>query len=212
MLGDPQVRAGLRCGPLTLPNHKLVPDSRWIADLPDDARASPAADPHERPRIGRGVALYVTQPLRALQAGASRARPTPCSIQVPPAGFERVDSVDVRCYTAYVAVLRAGRADAPAAPLAGRLAARARRRARPAAVGLKHGLPYVYNADENAHFVPRAIGMFGHGFNPHYFVNPPAYTYLAAPRASALLVRRPREAVGERVRGRPRRTCSSSRG
>ena len=44
--------------------------------------------------------------------------------------------------------------------------------------GLHHGLPYVYNADENAHFVPRAVGMFGHGFNPHYFVNPPAYTYL----------------------------------
>jgi dolichyl-phosphate-mannose-protein mannosyltransferase len=44
--------------------------------------------------------------------------------------------------------------------------------------GLGHGLPYVYNADENAHFVPRAIGMFGHSYNPGYFVNPPAYTYL----------------------------------
>src|SRR4051812_14585695 len=44
--------------------------------------------------------------------------------------------------------------------------------------GIKHGLPYSYNADENAHFVPKAIGLFGHGFNPHYFVNPPAYTYL----------------------------------
>ena len=44
--------------------------------------------------------------------------------------------------------------------------------------GIGHGLPYVYNADENAHFVPRAVGMFGHSFNPDYFVNPPAYTYL----------------------------------
>ena len=44
--------------------------------------------------------------------------------------------------------------------------------------GVKQGLPYAYNADENAHFVPSAIGMFGHGWNPHYFVNPPAYTYL----------------------------------
>jgi hypothetical protein len=44
--------------------------------------------------------------------------------------------------------------------------------------GVKHGLPYSYNADENAHFVPKAIGLFGHGWNPHYFVNPPAYTYL----------------------------------
>ena len=44
-------------------------------------------------------------------------------------------------------------------------------------VGLKTGLPYVYNADENSHFVPRAIGMFGHSLNPEYFINPPAFTY-----------------------------------
>jgi dolichyl-phosphate-mannose-protein mannosyltransferase len=44
--------------------------------------------------------------------------------------------------------------------------------------GAGHGLPYVFSADENAHFVPRAIGMFGHSLNPQYFVNPPAFTYL----------------------------------
>jgi hypothetical protein len=44
--------------------------------------------------------------------------------------------------------------------------------------GVEQGLPYAYNADENAHFVPNAIGLFGHGWDPHYFVNPPAYTYL----------------------------------
>src|SRR3954470_8222639 len=44
--------------------------------------------------------------------------------------------------------------------------------------GVKHGLPYAYNADENAHFVPKAMSLFGHGWNPHYFVNPPAFTYL----------------------------------
>ena len=44
--------------------------------------------------------------------------------------------------------------------------------------GIGHGLPYAYNADENAHFVPGAIGLFGHGWNPYYFVNPPAFTYL----------------------------------
>ena len=44
--------------------------------------------------------------------------------------------------------------------------------------GIRHGLPYAFNADENAHFVPRAIGMFGHSLNPQYFVNPPAFTYL----------------------------------
>ena len=44
--------------------------------------------------------------------------------------------------------------------------------------GVKHGLPFAYNIDEHEHFVPRAIGFFGHDWNPHYFVNPPAYTYL----------------------------------
>lgn len=70
-------------------------------------------------------------------------------------------------------------------------AAKARKYAWPAAVaglfvvawvlrlwGHETGLPYVYNADENAHFVPRAIGMFGHGWNPDYFINPPAFTYV----------------------------------
>ncbi|HEV2770663.1 MAG TPA: glycosyltransferase family 39 protein [Solirubrobacteraceae bacterium] len=44
--------------------------------------------------------------------------------------------------------------------------------------GLDHGLPYAYNTDENSHFVPHAIGIFGHAWNPEYFVNPPAYTYV----------------------------------
>ncbi len=44
--------------------------------------------------------------------------------------------------------------------------------------GLRQGLPYAYNADENAHFLPHAIGMFGHDLDPGYYVNPPAYTYL----------------------------------
>ncbi len=44
--------------------------------------------------------------------------------------------------------------------------------------GIKQGLPYSFNSDEDAHFVPRAIGIFALGWNPHYFANPPAYTYL----------------------------------
>ena len=44
--------------------------------------------------------------------------------------------------------------------------------------GIKQGLPYAYNADEADHFVPHAIEMFGHDLNPHYFANPPAYTYV----------------------------------
>jgi dolichyl-phosphate-mannose-protein mannosyltransferase len=44
--------------------------------------------------------------------------------------------------------------------------------------GIKQGLPYVYNVDEYGHFVPEAVAMFHHGLNPHYFVNPPALSYL----------------------------------
>ena len=43
--------------------------------------------------------------------------------------------------------------------------------------GVRQGLPYVYNNDENADFLPRAVEMFGSGLNPHYFTNPPAFTY-----------------------------------
>jgi 4-amino-4-deoxy-L-arabinose transferase-like glycosyltransferase len=45
--------------------------------------------------------------------------------------------------------------------------------------GVRQGLPYAYNADEADHFVPHAITMFEHGtLNPHYFANPPAFTYV----------------------------------
>jgi hypothetical protein len=60
--------------------------------------------------------------------------------------------------------------------------------------GIRHGLPYIYNVDENANFVPRAIGMFGHSYNPGYFVNPPAFTYLLY---AAFELRWSREAVGD---------------
>jgi hypothetical protein len=35
VLAQPAVRAGLKCGPVNVPNHKLIPDVRWIEDLPD---------------------------------------------------------------------------------------------------------------------------------------------------------------------------------
>jgi len=45
--------------------------------------------------------------------------------------------------------------------------------------GYRQGLPFVYNIDEADHFVPHAVAMFQHGtLNPHYFANPPAFTYV----------------------------------
>ena len=45
--------------------------------------------------------------------------------------------------------------------------------------GVKHGLPYVYNVDEASNFVPTAVSYyFSDSYNPHYFINPPAFSYL----------------------------------
>jgi 4-amino-4-deoxy-L-arabinose transferase-like glycosyltransferase len=43
---------------------------------------------------------------------------------------------------------------------------------------IRYGLPWIYNRDEEFHFVPVAVHMFGGSFNPNYFENPPALTYL----------------------------------
>ena len=45
---------------------------------------------------------------------------------------------------------------------------------------IDHGLPYSYNLDERAHFVPHAVTMTGGDLNPGYFINPPLLTYLLA--------------------------------
>src|SRR4051794_41910792 len=44
--------------------------------------------------------------------------------------------------------------------------------------GVKNGLPFVYDLDERRHFVDVAVQMYRHGYNPHYFQNPPGFTYL----------------------------------
>src|SRR3954471_19422392 len=42
-----------------------------------------------------------------------------------------------------------------------------------------YGLPYVYNVDEGPHFTARAVSILGGDWNPNYFQNPSAFTYLA---------------------------------
>jgi hypothetical protein len=59
LLDDPKLRAARRCGPVSTPTHKLIPDVRWILGASaDDVLAR--ADPDEVRRAERGVALYVT--------------------------------------------------------------------------------------------------------------------------------------------------------
>jgi hypothetical protein len=92
---DP-VREGLRCGPLTVPNHKLVPDSRWILDAPAGAVIA-RADPDARaPR--RGVAIVVTSRFSIFKHAWTNEA-DPARIQSPPPGFRRVATSDF--YAAY---------------------------------------------------------------------------------------------------------------
>jgi hypothetical protein len=98
ILREPQVQAGLRCGPLTVPNHKLVPDSRWILDLGGD-RVLARADPDVAASATKGVAVYVTSRF-ALFKHAFTNSADDAMIQVPPAGWRRVATSDF--YAAYV--------------------------------------------------------------------------------------------------------------
>jgi len=98
VLRTPEVRAGLRCGPLTLPNHKLVPDARWILDLPFD-RVLARADDAVGATPEAGVAVYVTSRF-ALFKHAFSDPADPPAIQVVPPGFERVGVTEY--YAAYV--------------------------------------------------------------------------------------------------------------
>jgi len=67
VLDDPRVRQDLRrCGPLSLPNHKLMPDARWILDAAprqvvarSQVRGQVTHGNHSLERlIRRGVAIY----------------------------------------------------------------------------------------------------------------------------------------------------------
>jgi hypothetical protein len=54
VLATPAVRDGLRCGPLTFPNYRLVPDARWLLDLPAGRVGARSAR-----RRATGVAIFV---------------------------------------------------------------------------------------------------------------------------------------------------------
>jgi hypothetical protein len=91
------VQAALRCGPLSTPNHKIVPDSRWIADLGDKAVIARANRRAAHP--ASGVALVVTSRFAILQQAWTDPLDDP-RIQLPPPGFRRVATS--RFYAAYV--------------------------------------------------------------------------------------------------------------
>ncbi|WP_205698649.1 hypothetical protein [Conexibacter sp. SYSU D00693] len=99
LLDRPAVQDGRACGPVSVPNHKLVPEVRWVLDAPESgviARSDPEQDRTER----RGVALYVTE-RSALLRQALVERSDDVFDNIPMAGFRFVGAS--RHYGAYVA-------------------------------------------------------------------------------------------------------------
>jgi hypothetical protein len=115
VLHDPEVARALRCGPVYVPNHKLIPDVRWILDRPQSgviARSGlngwdviAAALRADRTRSGpdppprRGVAILVHgRPAIFKQAFVTDNDESVDNL--PPAGFVRVATSQY--YAAYV--------------------------------------------------------------------------------------------------------------
>jgi hypothetical protein len=92
VLDDPKVVAAARCGTITLPNHKLVPDTRWIAGEPFErvwARAESLRKLDPRRPQRKGVAIYVTSRY-ALFKHAFTNDSDPALIEVPPDGWRPI--------------------------------------------------------------------------------------------------------------------------
>jgi hypothetical protein len=101
LLNDPRVRAGLRCGPLSTPNHKLIPDSRWLLDAgPRGVIAR--SDVRQRHRIQHGVALYAVGRQSLLRQGFTSGDDSPedTANSIPMPGFMFV--MATAYYGAYV--------------------------------------------------------------------------------------------------------------
>jgi len=98
---NPKVRAGMKCGPVSVPNHKLIPDTRWVLNAgADDVIAR--SDPNSKRRLGRGVAVYATSRQALLRQGFTPDDSTTEDIQnsLPLPGFTWVAAT--ADYGAYV--------------------------------------------------------------------------------------------------------------
>jgi hypothetical protein len=97
VLRTPQVAAGRRCGPVTLPNYRLVPDTRWLLDASGRQVGARSAAAH---RDGAAL-VYVGQKLLSRYGFAAGTSPR---TNAPPAGYVR--AVRRGGFTAYTACQR----------------------------------------------------------------------------------------------------------
>ncbi|MCW3004209.1 MAG: hypothetical protein JWQ20_3507 [Conexibacter sp.] len=98
LLDQPAVQAARRCGPVTTPTHKLVPDARWILGA-DAGEVLARADDRSRVRAGKGVSLFVVD-RSALLRQALVATTDDVFDNIPLSGFRRLAFTPY--YSAYV--------------------------------------------------------------------------------------------------------------
>ncbi|MBA2347184.1 MAG: hypothetical protein H0V81_02720 [Solirubrobacterales bacterium] len=106
VLAAPAVQRGLACGPVSVPSHKLVPDTRWILDRGEAgvyARADPEGGAQPKRDIGRlpdrGVALFVVNRTAMLRQAIVDSGDDPLD-SVPAPGWVRAATTPY--YAAYV--------------------------------------------------------------------------------------------------------------
>ena len=95
VLNEDAVRAAARCpGPLSTPNHKLVPDVRWVLGVDASARDVVArSDPAQAARVRSGRGLYIADRTAFLRQAL--VDPTDrIEDQLPLPGFRRVGTSD----------------------------------------------------------------------------------------------------------------------
>lgn len=98
VLRAPAVAGALKCGPVSVPTHKLVPDVRWIVDRDADGVLARADDATGR-RADRGVAIVVTGRSALTRQVFVDSTVDPL-VNLPPAGFRRASTT--QHYAAYV--------------------------------------------------------------------------------------------------------------
>jgi hypothetical protein len=97
VLSAPAVVSALRCGPVYVPNHKLIPDVRWILDRPRSGVLARSSAKVGKPR--RGVAILVHTRTALFKQALVTADDDPAD-SLPPARFTRAATSSY--YAAYV--------------------------------------------------------------------------------------------------------------
>ncbi len=91
LLSDPAVRAAKRCGPVLTPNHRLIPDVRWIMNLPEDQVVA-RTDLPSAARVHGGLAILPARRSILLRQGFDPVDDSPQDTAnvLPPAGYVRI--------------------------------------------------------------------------------------------------------------------------